>query len=497
MLGRRSLSYQDWLDIIRRRLWILLICIVLCPVLAYLGSRLIPNRYTSQTVVLIEQQRVPDAFVKPVVTQELVARLANLQEQILSRSHLEPMIEKFGLYRKDVGKPPVDDLVELMRKNLRVEPIQDKGQVGGMTGFSVSFTADNPRLAQQICSEITSMFIEENLRARERRAAGTTDFISKQLEEAKQKLDQQDAELARFKMAHVGELPGQEQTTLNLLAAYTTQLETVNQSISRLQQEKTYVQSLLTQQLGAWEASLQTTDPQSMEQQLILAQAEVSKLEVRYRPDHPDLIKARADAANLKRKVEAARNAEPETKVNYRRNSEPPEIQKLRAQMKEYELAVQERAEEQKRLQATTQQLQGRLQLSPAVEEQYKNLTRDYQSALSFYNELLGKRSQASMATDLERREQGEQFRVMDPANLPLRPTSPNRPVIVLVGLLFGAGLGIGLTVVMELSQQVVRSEADVHNVLHLTTLAVIPSLDKRAGGHRESASSSPGVQHV
>lgn len=497
MLGRRRLSYQDWRGIVRRRLWILLICLVLGPVLAYVGSFVVPNRYTSQTLVLIEQQRVPDAFVKPVVTQELIERLANLQEQILSRSRLEPMIEKFGLYRSDAGKVPIDDQVERMRKSLKVEPIKEKNQAGGMTGFAVSFTADNPRLAQQVCAEITSMFIEENLRARERRAAGTTDFLSKQLEEAKQKLDRQDAELAKFKMAHSGQMPGQEQTTLNLLAAYTAQLEMVNQGISRLQQEQTYVQTLLGQQVSTWEAAVQTTDPQSLEQQLTAAKAELTKLEVRYQPDHPDVVKVRADVASLQRKVEEARTAVPEPKAaEKRRRSEPPEIQKLRAQTKEYEVALQEKRADQKRLQAAAQQLQARLQLSPNVEEQFKNLTRDYQSALTFYNELMAKRSQASMATDLERREQGEQFRVMDPANLPQRPTYPNRPLIVAFGLVIGIGLGAGIAVAMELSQQVVRNEADIRDVLHLATLAMIPTLEG-AEGSRQKPPKSAEVQHV
>jgi polysaccharide chain length determinant protein (PEP-CTERM system associated) len=384
-----------------------------------------------------------------------------------------------------------------MRKNLVVEPIKDKGQSADVTGFSVAFTADNARLAQQVCAEITSMFIEENLRARERRAEGTTDFLTRQLQEAKQKLDQQDAEFAQFKTLHAGQLPGQEQTTLNLLASTTTQLEATNQAISRLQQERAYVQTLLSQQQASWESSEPATDPQSLEQQLTYAKAELTKLEVRYQPDHPDVIKARADVASLQRKVEEARNSQANAKPSEkRRGSEPPEIQKMRAQMKEYEIALQERTADQKRLQTAVQQLQGRLQLSPAVEEQFKTLTRDYQSALTFYDDLLAKRAQASMATDLERREQSEQFRVMDPANLPQRPTYPNRPLIVFFGLAAGIGLGAAIAVALELSQPVVRTEADVSEVLHLPTLAMIPVLDVAERERRQRSSSSE-VQHV
>src|SRR4051794_14436233 len=206
MIGKQEMNLQDILGMLRRRMWWILVPAVVFPIVAYLISGTLPYRYTSSTLVLVEQQKVPDSFVKSSVTEQLNTRLATMQEQILSRTRLQPILERFGLFKEDVGKVPMEDLVDRLRKNIQVNPIQ--ASIG--LGFTISFTADNPRLAQQVCAEITSMFIEENLKSREQISQGTTDFLSNQLDDAKRKLDEMDARLAEFKQKYMGQLPGQE-----------------------------------------------------------------------------------------------------------------------------------------------------------------------------------------------------------------------------------------------------------------------------------------------
>ena len=183
MLGNRQLEWSDYVSIARRRWWVIALPAVLAPILAYAGSLWISNRYTSRTSVLVEQQKVPDTLVKPVVEEEINARLATMQEQILSRTRLQPIIERDGLYKKDLGKVPMEDLLDRMRRSISVSPVKadftDRG--GSLPGFYISFTADDPKLAQQICGEITSMFVNENLRVREQHAEGTTEFLKSQV----------------------------------------------------------------------------------------------------------------------------------------------------------------------------------------------------------------------------------------------------------------------------------------------------------------------------
>src|SRR6266404_5906659 len=193
MLGHREMTGDEYLEILRRRWWVILIPVVVVPVIVAVTSLSIPNRYVSQTLVLVEGQKVPDSLVRPVVTEELQQRLATMQEQILSRTRLQPIIEKFGVMK---GEPiTMEEKVDRMRKLVAVTPvtpIRDTSR-GILPGFFVAFTAPTPQLAQQVCSEITSMFMSENLKLREQRAEGTTEFITSQVTEAKRHLDEQDA----------------------------------------------------------------------------------------------------------------------------------------------------------------------------------------------------------------------------------------------------------------------------------------------------------------
>ncbi len=488
MLGNRKLTIDDYLAILRRRRWWIAIPTVVVALGAYLVSLAIHDRYTSKTLVLVEQQKVPENYVRSVVTDALNQRLATMQEQILSRTRLQPIIEKFGLQKQDTGHGPTEDLVDQLRGAIKISAVRT--MVGtqpdaGLPGFTISFTADDPHLAQQICGEITSMFMEENLRVREQRAEGTTQFLTTQLEEAKRKLDQQDARVAAFKQRYIGQLPGQEQINMNLLMGLNTQLEAVTQLLSRTQQDKTYMESLLAQQVAAWQASQTTNNPDSLGPQLAALQSHLVTLEGRYTPDHPDVIKAKNDIAQLKKKIdEAAAAAEnkPDAEVHTTKLIEPPQIQQLRNQIHVVEQTLREKSQEQERLQGQIKTYQARVQLSPVVEEQSKEVTRDYQTALEFYNELLSKKTHSEMATDLERRQQGEQFRVMDPPNLPGRASFPNRPLFAAEGLGGGLALGLGLALLLEMGDKSLHNERDVEFYLQLPTLARVPSIGEENG---------------
>jgi polysaccharide chain length determinant protein (PEP-CTERM system associated) len=493
MLGHREMSIDDYLAIARRRKWIILIPAVLVPIIAYAVSLTLPDEYTSRTLVLIEQQKVPDSVVKPVVAEDLAMRLATMQEQILSRTRLQPIIDKFGLYQDDASTPHVEEKVARLRKGIGIEPIRPMAgtRTGDLPGFYISFTASSPRLAQQVCAEITSMFIQENLRAREQRSQGTTDFLANQLAEAKRKLDETDAKLAEFKSRYFGSLPGQEQSSISILTGLSTQLEGVIQALSRAQQDKVYAESLLAQQLAALEAMPDGTtgaQPDLLQVQLMNLQNGLVVAQARYTEDHPDIIKLKNDIAELQKKIAAARAEKPEAHTAGEESParrETPQIQQLRAQLHQLDQTIREKTRDQSRLQQQIGIYQSRLSLSPGVEQQFKELTRDYQTALGFYNDLLAKESQSKMATNLERRQQGEQFRVMDPANLPASPSFPNRPLFAAAGLGIGLALGVGISLLLEMKDKSIRTEGDVKFFLQVPTLALIPIT--RNGGKDKS----------
>jgi polysaccharide chain length determinant protein (PEP-CTERM system associated) len=495
MLGQRELNSEEYFDIWRRRKAWFLVCLFLGPIVGYGLTLVLPAKYMSSTLVLVEQPKVPDTVIKSVVSDALNQRLVTMQEQILSRTRLQPLIERFNLYASDQrNKVPMEELVATMRKNIKVEPIKPTPGATAtpasppVPGFTISFTSDDPKIAQQVCGEITSMFMEENLKIREQRAQGTTDFLAKNLEQAKLRLDEQDGKMAEFKRRYAGQLPGQELGTTNVLMSLRAQLDAATSTINRTQQDKAFAESQLAQEQANFEASQSGTNPVTLEQQLNAAEAALNVLEGRYTPDHPDVIKARGDVAQLKKKIEEASKqkpdpADPTLKAGL---TPPPQLQQLRTLLHTYDQTLQEKTHEQQRLQEGIKVYQSRLELSPLVEEEYKKLTRDYGIAVNEYNELLAKKNNSELSTDLERRQQGEQFRVMDPPNLPEEATFPNPIYFTLGGIAGGVGLGAILMVLVEMRDKALRSERDIEFFLELPTLALLPSLGEK-NGHRRS----------
>jgi polysaccharide chain length determinant protein (PEP-CTERM system associated) len=469
------MDFDDYVAILRRRwLWIVVPTIV-APILALLVSLRLPERYISQTLLLVEQQKVPDSVVKPIITEDFTARLASMREQVLSRARLQPILDRFQLYEHDTLS--VEQKLDNMRKAIAITPIRSDAQLRtrGVPGFYITFTADNPRVAQQICGEITSLFISENLKSREQSVAGTTAFLVKQLEDAKRSLDEQDARLAEFQRKYIGQLPGQEQSSLNMLTTLNTQLEATTQALGRLEQDKTYMESMLAQEAASQSLVTKagrTADDDS--RALERLEAALFSLRSKYTDDHPDVIKAKRDLEIAKTQRDANKR-EGEQKIAGTAVAEDPHVQQLRAQIDGAAIAITTKRGEQQRLQSQISVYQRRLEMSPAVQEENKKLTRDYQTALEFYNDLLTKKNQSEMAKDLEQRQQGEQFRVMDPPNLPERPAFPNRPQFAAGGWVVGFVVGFIVVAFMEWRDRSVRSERDIDLWLKLPTLGTVP----------------------
>ena len=480
-MTQRELTLQDYLAMLRRR-WLLIAAftIVGAP-LAYGVSRLLPNRYKSQTLVLVSQPTVSSDLVKPVDTSDMSQRLSSMQQQILSRSRLEPIIRQYGLFPNDATQKPMEYLVAELQKAIEVTPIQPMAETraNNLPGFYVNVTLNNARTAQQVCTTITSMFIEENLHLRQQHSEDTTQFLAQQLTEAKTKLDDQDSKLAAFKARYNGSLPDEQKTNLDLLSGLSSQLDAATQALARAQQDKSFAESMLSQQVASWQASQDGGSAETPEQQLAPLQAELRRLQARYTDDYPDVIKAKKDIAALKKKIadsENQRAGDPDKLL--RSTVEPVQVAQLRAQIRTYDQVIVERTKEQDQIKQQIKVLQERVQSSPFIEQQFKQLTRDYQTALEFYNDLLKKRDESAMASDLERRQEGEQFRVLDPPNLPDQPSFPKRSFFALGGFAGGLGLGLGLAFFLEMQDTSLRSERDVELILRLPVLVSIPPLE-------------------
>ena len=412
-----ELSMEDYLAMARRRLKVILIPLLVAPLAGFLISYVFPPRYTSQSMILVEGQKVPINYVAPVITADFTERLSGLQQRMLSGSRLRPVIQSLGLVKPgEEGK-----LMEDIRSNMTVTPvitsISQATASGGkkkptsptdepLPGFYIGYSSNDARKAQRICSALTTLMVNENLLSRADVAKSTSDFLSRQVDDAKRALDDQDAKLAAFKKQYLGQLPTDADANLRMLGAFNTQLDATSQALNRAQQDKSYAESQLAQQLATWKTSQSSTNPQVLQQQLTVLQGQLIQLQARYTDDYPDVIKTKADIAKVQARLDELNkqtNSTTAAGTAAASADEPPEIKQLRLQIHQYRDVIEQATADQKKLQAQINKYEALTSMSPAVEEQYRELTRDYDNQLNGYRDLLSKKSSAESPTTWKR----------------------------------------------------------------------------------------------
>jgi polysaccharide chain length determinant protein (PEP-CTERM system associated) len=497
MIRNGEISLSDAKRVLRKYWWIPALSTLLFGALGFVATLVLPKKYTSSTSVLVEQPVVPADYVKPVVTLDLNQRLASMKAQLLSSSRLQPVIDKFTLFPDKRAKVPMEVLVWDLQKSVDVELLQPMpGAIDRQPpGFRVAVTFDNPHVAQQICQEITSMFMEQNATRRMAQATETTEFMSEHLEQAKAKMDEQDARLAQFKRQYLGSLPEEEQANLQLLTGLNTQLEAATQALNRAEQDKAFNETMLSQGEANWKLMQSgQQNPDTQEKQLEILQDQLTVLLTRYTPEYPDVMKLKTQIEDLKKRMSEEPEVGATVSPSRTKTHEPPQLQQLRAKIKQDEINIADLTRRQTQIQDQIHVIQGRVQSSPMVEERFKELTRNYQAATDFYNELMHKRANSAMAADLEHQQQSETFRVLDPPSYPSSPSFPKLPIFVGGG--FGAGLVLALGVLYALAMvdRAIYTEGDVEKGLKLPVLVTVPILNAPAfskiktGGHGQSS---------
>jgi len=490
MIGNRELTMDDYLAMLRRRAWVIVVPVLLAPLVGLIASWFVTAKYTSQSLILVEGQKVPENMVQPVVSEDLTARMATLQQQVLSQPNLQAMIDRLQLGK---GKNP-SDVIEDIRANTTLTQVpvdapqmNGRRRPGGGTapGFYVKYEAPNAREAQLVCNDLTSQIVDQNRQSIAAVASGTRDVLNKGLEDAKHNLDDLDSKLATFKKQYVGQLPGDEENNLKILMGLNSQLESNTQTLNRAQQDKAYTESILAQQLAAWRSTQTANNPETLQKQLSDLQGQLVSLQARYTDDHPDVMKAKADIAEVKKKLAEVNKAAAEvgdTSSDKGSPLEPPEIRQLRLQVHQYNDLIAAGTRDQKRLQVEISEYQGKVSLSPNVEEQYKGLTRDYDNALKSYQDLLTKKSTADLTVRMNTQEQGERMFVLNQASLPDSPSFPNRWIFAGAGLAAGLVIGFGLAMWFELRDKSIRTEADAEAALELPLLVAVPWVGATSG---------------
>jgi succinoglycan biosynthesis transport protein ExoP len=486
-----AFDLQRYLGIVRRRHIHFLIPLFLGWALVWGASWVLPPKYQSSTLILVEQPTMPKDYVTPNVTDDLQERLQSITQQILSRTRLLRIIDQFSLYGSQHAQRTPDEKVELMRKDIDIELVRDaRNQI---TSFNVSYTSGDARLAQQVTSELTNLFINENLEVRQQQSEDTTKFLESQLETTRKNLAEQEDKIRQFKALHVGEMPTQLASNLQILSGLQSQLQNEEDALNTSKQQRVYLQSLADQY-----RSLQGTSKGSdgtavglpaIDQQLDKLKAQLADLRSHYTDRHPDVRKLKlqiADTektrdellASLKAKAagtDSTAEAMPATAV-----AEGPQaslLPQIQSQLRSNQVEITNREHSIVALKAKVDDYQGRLNQEPIREQQLADLTRGYEQSKSSYDELLKKKNESAMATSMELLQQGERFLIMDPPGLPQKPQFPNR--LKFCGMGLGAGLAFGIVVVgaFEMLDRRIYNEKELKGLLPVAVLAEIPEV--------------------
>jgi polysaccharide chain length determinant protein (PEP-CTERM system associated) len=497
--GKRYTPETIW-RIVKRRKWAIIVPLVLIAAGTAVVAHYLPNRYRSETLILAVPPQVPANYVQPTITTGLDQRLMSINQQILSRTRLEQIVLEFDLYAKERETAIMEDVIEQMRTRDITVQIGSRGARGAPSSaptVRVAFAATDARTAQRVTERLASFFIEENLRDRAALAEGTNQFLEVQLQDARNRLIEQEKRLEAYRQQYSGQLPSQLQTNLQVINNIQQQIQSLTQSASQERERRLMLERMLAEIEAAPTfvtpgAATTTADPTAepaplpAAQQLEIARAQLRALELRLKPAHPDLARAKRVIAELERKADAealqqavspAPEAAPFEGLSPQEYQRQVRIRTMQAERETIQRRIEEKEAQEKQLRVVLDGYQAKVAGVPTRETELTELTRDYETLRQIYTSLLAKSESAKAGADLERRQIGEQFKVLDPARLPERPISPNRPQINSAGALAGLGVGFGLMLLLEYRDRSLRTEDDVLDALALPVLALVPRM--------------------
>ena len=502
------MSPEHYLRLILHRKWFIIITFLLVSGATFAITYRMPNVFTSETLILVDPQRVPEAYIKSTVSGDIRNRLGTLSQQILSATRLQKIIDSFNLYPAERKTMAREDVISRMRADIGVNVVSDFGGSQDLQAFRISYSGGEPQLVAQVANQLASLFIEENLKAREQQATGTTEFLASQLQETRKALEDQEAKLKNFKLQHIGEMPEQQDADLQIMGQLQAQLQTESDSLGRAQQQKSYLQSMMAQPVPAVVDLDAQRPPSGMPAAGVpvntpapaaaVSPADASRgrlaalLERGYTEKHPEVQKLRRQIREEEdrqaREAPPAAPPAPPPSVPATPVARPPAPEPvstpnpiLVSQLRSIDEEIAKYKQEQQRLSKMVATYQSKLEAIPVREQQITELVRDYEISKTHYSQLLEKQLSAETATQLEVRQKGEKFAVLDPAQPAERPSKPNRVLLNLAGSASGLGLGFLLALATELLGLSITGAEQITEVTGLPVFEIIPIIETSA----------------
>ncbi|HEX5234130.1 MAG TPA: Wzz/FepE/Etk N-terminal domain-containing protein [Silvibacterium sp.] len=457
--------------LMRRKLWILG-CVLIIPPLVFIAGRHWPKKYRSETMILVDPQKIPEEYVKATITGDVTDRLQTISEEVMSRTRLLMIASKNGLYQTARKKFGDDSAVSALRKDITVEIIKGVNDHSPIDGFKIDYVASTPQLAQTVTQQIAALFIEENIKERDQDAQGTQQFIENQLVKARADLSAQDARIRDFKAAHLGTLPEQEGSNLAMISEYQSLAQQNSDAIDRANQQKVYLQSMLNVN-GPQKSAAIAQPPSPLQLQLSTAEDQLAAASQKYTDSHPDVIRLKYEVATLRAQLKR----QPAGASHAATASGPSIGQQLESQLLATEQEIKSRADRQQELQRRIEAVQSKVQSLPAVQQEYESLSRDYGEMQKNYDSLLEKEQASGMAAELERHNESERFQILDPASYPSAPYFPNLQIVNAAGIAGALILGLALAFLAEMRDPTIHNSDEAEIYLSAPLIIALPAM--------------------
>ncbi|NNK02489.1 MAG: chain-length determining protein [Desulfatitalea sp.] len=464
-------NLKEYIQIAKRRKWSFVVPLVLVACLAVTVAVFLPPVYRSSATILIEEQEIPPELVAATVTSFAEQRLQQINQRIMSTSRLMEIIERFGLYRQMREKKTNEQVIGRMRSDVKLNQIS-ADVVDRRTGrpttatiaFSLSYQGkDSPATIQKVVNVLVSLFLEENLKVRERQTAETSRFFEDEMHRVQAELAQVERKLADFKEKHMNELPELLQLNMQQLGNTERSIEMTQERLSQLQTQEGYLQTQL--------ASVSPFQENSDRSHLQAFQTELATMKAMLSDAHPDVIRTTAAIKSLKEKIATAGTG---TDSNPEEPDNPPYIT-MSSQLAGLKSEIASTKNQLAELRNRRDRYEARIQNTPRVEREYSVLISEQGNLKGKFNELMQKLMEAKVAHGLEKEQKGERFTLIDPPQLPERPFKPNRMAIGLIGLVLGIGAGVGWAALREFSDAAAYSSEKLSASAGFPVLGEVP----------------------
>jgi polysaccharide chain length determinant protein (PEP-CTERM system associated) len=470
-------AIEKYKEIALRRRWWIIITFLLSILTGIVLTLVLPKVYQASTLILIQSPKVPTSYVQEIVSRDIEHRVRTITQQVTSRTNLEKIINEFNLYNEPGSHMFMEDKVRIFRQNISIEVSSGSGSRRGGTpsSFQIFFSGKNPKRVAVVANTLASYFITQNLKLREDQAIGTSEFLTDELENIRRRLLEKEEELKKYREKYMGGLPEQLETNLRILERIQQQIIANQENLRETENRRLLVQQQIAdaaeikraRELPA-EGKGEVAEPRSLDQ----LKTQLTTLEARYTERHPDVIRLKKKIADL----------ETEEKTVVKEAQKLPEDRgiikaerDLVNQLREIHLEIRNIKAEANQLNSQMKWYQTQVENTPKREQELMSLNRDYNNIRETYNSLLGRKLEAELAVSMERKQKGEQFRILDSAEVPIRPLKPDIRRILLITVLLGFALGCGLAYLRETLDTSFRRPEDVEELLQIPVMASLP----------------------